>query len=356
MKLILFCIYFLLSIAALAAQTREFKIVLLGDAGNFAYETPINNTIKSLLDTTPYSACVLLGDNIYFKGYLNNNSKDSKIEAEKMLVQLRMADDYKGYFYVIPGNHDWRAQKWNGYSAIKDEAALVEDYLLKNTYIANRQQSFFPTDALPGPSFVDIDHTIRLIFLDTQWFLQKQFFHKVGKQNGHSQRDEKKYFYQKLDSLLKDAQNTQRQCIIMAHHPLITSGAQNRVSGFTRFLINYTPLQLIGIVGLNRLLTQDIEQPRHRRMVENIKNTIEKYKNTVYASGHEHLLCYKQDKTNHYIISGAGSKKVKTNRPENEQDFFKKDVIGFAVLTIGEQKFKLQFYDEKGIELYQTQW
>ena len=104
------------------------------------------------------------------------------------------------------------------------------------------------------------------------------------------------------------AKQNNEQVIITAHHPLFTNGQHSKSKQPMRFLINYTPLQLFGSLGLNRLLSQDMAQPRYKKMRKMMLRAFDQYGNIIYASGHEHnLQCFKEG-PNKYIVSGAGSK------------------------------------------------
>jgi hypothetical protein len=96
-----------------------------------------------------------------------------------------------------------------------------------------------------------------------------------------------------------------------------------------RFLINCTPLQVFGLLGLNRMLVQDIHQPRYRRMKNRILSVLDKYPNTVYVSGHEHNLQHFIHNKNHFLVSGSGSKQSPITGESTEAKFLNGLEMGF---------------------------
>ena len=230
--------------------------------------------------------------------------------------------------FFVPGNHDWKSGKAGGLKTVNTEEKYIESYL-DNTLVRNKSEAnFLPQSGLPGPSYVRLNNKIILIVIDLQWWLHRQLFRKVG-DNGNKKAAEN-YFFTKLNSLLEIAKENGETAIIAAHHPLFSNGHHGAKKQPLRFLINWTPLKIFGWLGLDRMLLQDIEQPRYKRLKKKLLAIIDKYENVIYAAGHEHNLQYYIHKKNHFIVSGSGSKLSKfkhdTYRPlyanDTEKGFF----------------------------------
>ncbi len=110
--------FFLIGYLTCYAQDKEeptFRLYLIGDAGEGDTSGPTLLDLQSQLYDNPKSAVVFLGDNCYkkmFFGLFDPEMKGfdgRKITKRRMMTQLNMLKDYKGYAYFIPGNHDW----WN---------------------------------------------------------------------------------------------------------------------------------------------------------------------------------------------------------------------------------------------------
>jgi hypothetical protein len=123
--------------------------------------------------------------------------------------------------------------------------------------------------------------------------------------NGKETQDQ---FFKRLDRVMNVAHLAGQQIVIAAHHPLFSNGHHGSPKEPLRFLINYTPFQIFGLMGVNRILVQDIPQPRYKRMKKRLLRILENYPNVVFVSGHEHNLQYHTYGDDHFLISGAGSK------------------------------------------------
>ncbi len=117
-----------------------------------------------------------LGDNIYPKG-LPAESAAGRAEAERRLdVQLDVARKSQRRAIFLAGNHDWERWGEGGQGAIE----RVSEYLRERVKGLSIQ---LPDSACPGPASLDVGTTVRLVFLDTQWWL-----HNRSKPYGSSSR------------------------------------------------------------------------------------------------------------------------------------------------------------------------
>lgn len=333
MKYCLNFIFLICSFSVFAQESTPYLVYLIGDAGEDTIPGKALLQLKEQLILNPNSSVVFLGDNVYPSG-LKKDSKESVLHLES---QLQILKEYKGQVYFIPGNHDWQAQKRKGLNVLKDQEVYVEDYLKKNSAVANKEQTtFMPKNGLPGPETVMLNAKLRLIIIDTQWFLHFYKKNSIG-----SKKETKMLFYKRLDSLLTVAKTNQEQVIIAAHHPIFSNGHHGRRKQPLRFSINCTPLQVFGLLGLNRLYSQDLSGPRYRRMRKKMLSSINKYDNIVYASGHEHnLQCFKEN-GNRFVVSGSGSKRSKLMYRKRFDSVFQDDkTTGFIKVEYAENKYK----------------
>jgi hypothetical protein len=222
-----------------------------------------------------------------------------------MQSQLDMLKLYHGQAYFIPGNHDWDAQKRNGMKVLHNQQLYVDSFLRNQSSIENKLiGSFYPKDGLPGPHSILVADKLRLIIIDTQWFL-----HAFKKNTIGSRKNTENVFYEKLDSMLLDSKNKNERVIIAGHHPIYTNGQHSKKMQPLRFLVNYVPpFQLFGFAGLYRLFSQDIDSKKYKKFRKNILALFDKYDNLIYVSGHGHNMQYFVQGNDKYIVSGSGSK------------------------------------------------
>jgi len=329
---------FLLTAGYSQAQ-ESFNIYLVGDAGDHeeAGETLVN--LHKELITHPNSAVIFLGDNSYknalggilpfgFRGF------DSSMNTmEKVRSQLNLADQYKGWVFFTPGNHDW----WNlpsyekGRGKLAMEESFIEANSNLNTTIANPGKLFYPAHGSYGPEYVELNNqTIRLVFLDTYRIIQTGI--KKSKIP-----EEEKTVYQKLDSMIADGYRLNQHVVVIAHHPVFSAGPYNRV------------LKSPYLFG--RIKASNSSFPSYKAMADSIQIILKRYPGIYYVCGHIHALQYFYTPEGvHYIISGAGSKENKLSPKEinkydadlaanayllwNSGGFFELEVAGDKVNTL----------------------
>jgi calcineurin-like phosphoesterase family protein len=333
MKLVLKYIFLLAPIALFSQAQKMHSVYLIGDAGEDTVSGKALLMLKDQLLKNPQSTVIFLGDNVYPSGF---KIKDHKSEL-RIKSQLDILKEFNGNAYFIPGNHDWDSQKRKGQKKLKDEEQFVDDYLKSNSIVKNKNETvFLPVNGLPGPESIMLEKDIRLIIIDTQWFL-----HTYRKNKLVTKKQTKEYFYKRLDSLLEYSGKNNEQVIITAHHPMYTNGKHSRKLQPIRFIINYTPFQIFGQMGLNRLFSQDLSQPKYKKMRWRMLKSFDKYNNIVFASGHDHNLQLFKENGNRYIVSGCGSKTEHLQRKKIFKESFQDDSkTGFI---------KLEYYSDKKV-------
>jgi len=277
----------------------NFRIYLVGDAGDHteAAETLVN--LRSELMSHPNSAVIFLGDNSYkdvlwgiipfgFKGF-----DSSQNTMEKVRSQLNLMNDYKGWVYFTPGNHDWwnRTTYQRGKAKLAMEESFIETNLKLNTSISNPDKVFLPANGAYGPEYVELNHqTIRLVFLDSYRIIQ------TGIKKSKVPNEEKS-FYRRLDSVIHDGYRLNERVVVVAHHPVYLRGPYDRNLKHPYFFA--------------RIKASNSSFPSYKAMIDSIQNVLKRYPGIYYVSGHVHALQYFYTADSvHYIISGAGSKEI----------------------------------------------
>lgn len=296
------------------SQNQPFRLFLIGDAGENAQTGKTLIALQKKLESDSNSAVVFLGDNSYknlllglvhkgLKGYDNG-----KITKKKILSQLSILKNYKGYVYFVPGNHDW----WNrinisrGKKALLKEELFIEKYLTDNTSCMNRnEETFLPAGGDPGPaSKVFNNQKLRIVFIDTQRLILAEM------RSDSSEKEILRQFYFRLDSTLTVGANNNEKIVVVAHHPVLAQGAHSDTLKVKKFTPpkgkHFNPLKNIKY----RIAASSLGFPPYHRMAHKIDSLLKKNNQTgiIYATGHEHSLEYFFKDGVRYLVSGAGSK------------------------------------------------
>ena len=332
---------FFLSILCILVQAQvRHSIYLIGDAGKDTLPGPALRLLEDELKMNPTSSVLFLGDNIYPAGLEGKDGQKKKRLSElKLLAQLERTSGHQGYVFWVPGNHDWKAGRWQGHWLVKKEAEFVEAfYDIDRTIKNDSGHVFFPKDGLPGPIMERVDeHGYDLLAIDVQWWLQDQFFHTVPTENGLNKRNMEQVFLNRLDSLIAKSRSDGKLTIIAAHHPMYSNGHHGAPKQPFRFILNWVPpFHLFGLMGLNRAMVQDIYQPRYKRIRDRIVRILDKYDDLIYVAGHDHNLQYIKKGKIHYLISGAGSKRSSLKGDRNNAEYMNDLNYGFMRLDLME--------------------
>ena len=319
---------------------------LVGDAGN-ADEEQAQQTLellhKKLKKASKKSTLLFLGDNIYPKGFPGDKHPEDKALAEtKLTNQLKLTEGFKGKTIVIPGNHDW----YSGIKGLERQADFVTKYL-------NDKKGFLPRKSCPIEN-VKIDSTTTLIAVDSEWFLEDWNDHPTI--NDNCEIKTREAFFEELEGLLN--KNQEKTVVLAIHHPLLSNGTHGGQFSLEKQLFpleQKIPLPIIGsFINLLRKTSgvnpQDIQNKQYTIYTKRIKTLLQKQKNVIVVSGHDHNLQYISKENIHQIISGAGSKS-EAARAINPYDF-SYGGNGYATLTMFKSgDAKVSFYgNENGKE------
>ncbi|MBZ4033279.1 metallophosphoesterase [Flavobacterium sp. 17A] len=312
---------------------------LVGDAGN-ADEQQAQQTLellhKRLEKASKKSTLLFLGDNIYPKGFpADKNAKDKALAETKLTNQLKLTKGFRGKTIVIPGNHDW----YSGIKGLEKQADFVTKYL-------NDKKAFLPRKSCPIED-VKIDSTATLIAVDSEWFLEDWDNHPTI--NDNCEIKSREDFFEELESLLN--KNQEKTVVLAIHHPLLSNGTHGGQFSLEKQLFpleKKIPLPIIGsFINLLRKTSgvspQDIQNKQYTIYAKRIKTLLQKQKNVIVVSGHDHNLQYISKENIQQIISGAGSKS-EAARAINPFDF-SYGGNGYATLTLFKSgDAKVSFY------------
>jgi hypothetical protein len=282
-----------LPVPALPRQDVALSLYLIGDAGD---PDPRGEPVLQALDYDLGSAggqrvIVFLGDNAYPRGLPAPDEPD-RAEAERRLaaqVAVITATGATGYF--ILGNHDWAKYGKEGWQAARRQEAFVDS-------AGGGKVSLRPGGGCPGPSVADVGDRLRLVLLDTQWWL-----HGGPKPEDPTSNCSADSEPEIVDSLRAAVQGgAGRLVVVVAHHPLTSGGVHGGHFGLVDHLFPlraivpwlWLPLPLLGsLYPAARQLgisSQDMPSRSYQRLIAAFRRAFADAPPALYAAGHEHNL------------------------------------------------------------------
>ena len=296
---------------------QVYEVILIGDTGAPRLDGPdpvLTMLSQHLQRAGDSSAVVFLGDNIYPAGLPPIVSPGRREAEARIDVQLDVLRPYPGRIVFVPGNHDWADSGPDGLATVRRQEAYIEAAL-------GRGDVFVPSGGFPGPVTIDLTDDIRLVALDTQWWLHT-FTRPFGDTGSYTVEEPADMLTELQDVV---ARSDDKKLVLVSHHPLLSNSSHSGVFAPKYHLFPltktvpgaYIPLPILGSVALfyNRIIgmsPQDLSHPNYDAYRQAVLSIIGTHEGLVYAAGHEHNLQYFVHNgsagAQHVLVSGSGAK------------------------------------------------
>jgi hypothetical protein len=334
----------------------DVTVFLVGDAGAPAAppdSEPVLVALRSAATGVPHSVIVFLGDNVYPRG-MPDSGDAGRAEAERRLsAQLAVlhATGARGLF--VPGNHDWDREGPGGWDAVRRE----ERFIAASGGVG---VALLPTDGCPGPAVVDVGAVVRLVALDTEWWL-----HGAAKPQHHASACPADSEGEVIDSLRAALATAEaRAVVVVAHHPLLSGGPHGGHFGWQDHVFPlrklkpwlWLPLPILGsaypIAREHGISSQDASSAAYRRMRAALDSAFAGRPPLIYAAGHDHALQVIGGTSARYeLVSGAGIFGHRDRVTTLDGTRFAQSASGFMrveVLCDGRARLAVMVVDRRG--------
>ena len=312
------------------------SVLLVGDAGALAPDDPILAQLAGDAEASGRrgpSVVVFLGDNVYPSGVRAEEPEFSR-DTTALALQADVISGSSARAVFLPGNHDWDEGSADGLAAVDREAAWV-----RHAAEGGAELTWAPSAGCPGPDVLDVGR-VRLVILDTQWFL-----------HDHQRRCEDR----SEDQILADVtaaidQAGDREVMLVAHHPLRTHGPHGGYFPPDRHLFPlrdfwseaFVPLPVLGtayvVSRVWGISDQDLEGDANERMRAGLLAAIRSAdrRPAFYAAGHEHslqVLRGADGEPAYHLVSGSASKTTPVT--SGEGTLFATSARGYMKVEVG---------------------
>ena len=285
------------------------SVLLIGDAGNPnpAGEPVLRALSREAAREPSRTTIVFLGDNVYPRG-IPDSAAPTRAEAERRLRdQLAVVRESGTRGIFVPGNHDWAKQGQGGWDAVRRQGALIA---------ADDGPSIMaPASGCPGPVVTDVGATVRIISLDTQWWVHGG--PKPGPIDGTCTPNSADGIVDSVRGALAAAGG--RNVLVTGHHPMASGGVHGGhftwkdhifpLRAVAKWL--WIPLPIVGSIyptaRRSGISSQDMSGSANKRMRAAFESAFDTHPPLIYASGHDHGLQVLTGESARYIlVSGAG--------------------------------------------------
>jgi hypothetical protein len=280
----------------------ESVLLLLGDAGEArSTSSPILHRVHAeverwarVIDRDSTVVVVLLGDIVYPAGVRERGSLEWPEDSARVADQAALVDGPTARArgaraLFVAGNHDWgERREYEG--AVRLHAL---DELLHSLHRAGLAVDLAPPAGTGGPAIVDVGAHLRLVLLDTAWWLlAADDAPRVPVLRGVS------------DAL---ASAGDRAVVIGAHHPFASGGPHSGVSVVGRFL------GVRELLSRSGALLQDLDSRPYSDLRSGLLRIFAEHGSpALFAGGHEHsiqlLRGLSENEPRRTLVSGSASK------------------------------------------------
>lgn len=282
-------------------------VILIGDAGApDSSGEPVLRAVRRVLADRPDTTVVLfLGDNVYPLGLPDSADQAFPEAARRLVAQVDLAREVPVLF--VPGNHDWDRSGRDGWERIRRQGRFIDRE-------SGGRARLLPVDGCPGPDTVDVGSGLRLVLLDTEWWL---FPHEKPGQGSACAARSRSEVVARLERALDESRG--RQVIVAAHHPLETGGPHGGYFSVGDHLFPLrnlhpalvVPLPIIGtlypaIRGFG-ISPEDLSSGHYQTLRAALDTAFACDPPAIYAAGHDHSLqLIDHGRPPLLVVSGAG--------------------------------------------------
>ena len=285
-------------------------LFLIGDAGKPAKGgEPVLMALRQQLERSVGHATVaFLGDNLYPSGLPEPGHPEFAEMERRLDDQVDAVKDTGARVVFIPGNHDWARGAPDGWETVRRQQKRVDER-------GGPSVTYLPKDGCPGPDVVDVGDRLRLVALDTQWWLHG--YDRPRDPTSSCAADSEAEVVAALRAALEGAGG--RDVVVLAHHPLQSGGPHGGQFGVKQHLFPltewkenlYLPIPLVGsiypIARGSGISAQDIPSDEYRRMRDALAGAMRGHWPLAWACGHEHFLqVIESPDWGRVLVSGAG--------------------------------------------------
>jgi len=304
----------------------ERIIFLIGDAGESPPEgSPLFVRLKEEVESWSAALAadsavtvIFLGDNVYPNGVHAPGHPDRARDSLRLSNQIDIVRGPEALRHTsaglfIAGNHDW------GGSNGPDGAALLrnQEKLIKAAALAGAPVDLLPPALDPGPEVLDLGPFVKLVAVDSQWWL------------GDDDALRRTQARQQLARAVREPAG--RFILFASHHPIASGGPHG---GNIPFMPTLGFKKLLNLTGSS---AQDISSLPYQSMIGEFREAFSSTQaSVIYAGGHEHGLEVIRGTAPHdpewILVSGSGS--ITTQNGETSGTRFRTSAAGFMRLLI----------------------
>jgi hypothetical protein len=309
-------ISFFISFNPCLAQENEGidqVVYLIGNTATSAINESHLASLKEQLTTEESSFTLLhLGD------IVNPEQADNWTHELDLLFKLTEGRENSQIIFT-PGDKDWSNSGQDGLRMVKKLEIEVEQ----------RKESsniFLPSEGCPGPEVIDLSPQLRLIVINTQWWLHPYDIPEAPDADCNNLTKEE--FIESLEETIEESEG--RNILIVGHHPVVSSGVYGGHMTLQTHLFpfadtkrgNRIPVPLVGSFHAayrqNVGTVRDMANESYQDFINHMSAVLSQHPGLIYVSAHDYSLQLLKFRESYQIISGSINEKEPTGKKQNK--------------------------------------
>jgi len=315
-------------------RTLSQSLFVLGNLEELGPKHPSFDRLDDLIEKQEGEVVVLIaGDFIDADGLELEPTPQEIAKLQRLMALGNSATQ----ILFLPGDREWDNAKKEGLKKVKE----LEDYIKKE---GGDRHHFLTEDGCPGPDVLDIGKSLRIVALNTHWFVHDH--KRPEEQDTDCDLLNESEMWEELEDLLQP--DGERNLIIAAHHPAISYGQYAGYKQARRHFL--APIVGSFIAGYHQNVgnSKDLANEGMAAFSGRMEDLLERFHGVIYTSGHEYDIQVNANEDNYHINSGALRKGRPSARGEFHQyrqkdrglvqlRFFKDGEVDLLVYDSGEE-------------------
>ncbi len=269
-------------------------------------------------------------------------SGNSDTDIDKLLNLVKGRE--KGKILYTPGDMDWDNGGKNGLKKVKILEKQIENYY-------SGTNNFLPSNGCPGPEVVDLSPQLRVIAINTQWWLH---LYEIPVAPGTDCSNlTKEEFVESLEEAIEESEG--RNILIIGHNPVISAGVYGGHMTIKEHLFPFAeakhgkniPLPLLGsfyaAYRQNVGTVRDMANKNYQELIDQMSVIMSRNPGLIYASAHDYNLQLLNFEQGYQVISSSINEKKSVGR--KRELLFSSSEYGFVKITyFNSGKIEIGFY------------
>ncbi len=262
-----------------------------------------------------------------------------------------------GQVIFTPGDKDWSNSGRGGLKTVRELEKLVESQ-------KDGANIFLPSDGCPGPELIDLSPTLRLIVINTHWWMHP--FDIPEAPDADCSNLTKEEFIESLEESIEESEG--RNILIVGHHPVKSAGVYGGHMTLETHLFpfadenpgNRIPVPFLGSFHAayrqNVGTVRDMANENYQEFIDHMSDVLARHPGLVYTSAHDYSLQLLEFEEGYQIVSGSIIENAHTGKEPGE--LFTSSQFGYTKLEYySSGKIGISFYEtgeQESIELFSS--